>query len=404
MTKEQLLKNIFENDPFGLLTLKPKTNQRNADERLIASFQLIVDFYEENSREPEFSKIDIQECNMYYELKSLRQNTEKVKFLKDVDIYGLLENKNVIVESQQLASTQANKKEINSIEDIFDDDSFGILDSDESVFEIKNITLNTEKEKTDFFARRKPCTNFSKYEPLFIQCHKDLKESKRKLIKFNESDIRKGGFFIVDGMLAYVSELNKITRGKHSKLDGRINCIFENGTESNLLFRSLGKALFKNGQSVSELVNDKNLILNPIVPEDLETGYIYVLKSKSNNPTIKAVPNLYKIGFSTVPVQERIKNAAQEPTYLMADVQIVNTYRCYNINPQKFENFIHNFFSKVCLSIDIYDNNRSRHIPREWFSVPLSVIDQTINLIITDKIKDYRYNEENESLALTLYM
>ena len=171
----------------------------------------------------------------------------------------------------------------------------------------------------------------------------------------------------------------------------------DNGTESNLLFRSLGKALYKNGQSVSEL-NDTKILSQQVSTEDLQTGFIYILKSKSTNPAIKSVPNLYKIGFSTVPVEERIKNAAQDPTYLMADVQIITTYKCYNINPQKFENFIHNFFGKVCLSIDIYDSKRERHIPREWFSVPLNIIDETINLIITDDVKGYRYNNEKERL------
>ncbi|MBK7040941.1 MAG: hypothetical protein IPH46_10890 [Bacteroidetes bacterium] len=245
MTKEQILKNIFDNDPFGLLALKPRTSQRNADERLLSSFQLIVDFYEENSREPEFNKIDIQECNMYYELKSLRQNTEKCKALKDADIYGLLEQSISPTVEMQTPTIQSPAKEINSIADILNDDPFGVLDSDDSIFNIKHITENNEREKTDFLARRKACKDFSKYEPLFIQCQKDLKAAIRNLIKFSEDDIKPGSFFVVDGMLAYVAALDNITRGKHSKLDGRIYCIFENGTESNLLFRSLGKALYK---------------------------------------------------------------------------------------------------------------------------------------------------------------
>ncbi len=396
MTKEQLLKNIFENDPLGLLIVKPKTNQRNAEERLVAGFQAIIDFYEENSREPEFSKINIQECQLFYELKALRLNSEKCKALKDYDSYGLLDTNAEVIES--ITPIHEIKKEITSIDDILNDDAFGILNTDDSIFEIKHISTDKEREKTDFIAKRKPCKDFNKYEPLFIQCQKDLKSGNRKLIKFSEDDIKQGIFFVVDGMLAYVAETFEIVRGKHSKLDGRIHCIFENGTESNLLFRSLGKALYKNGQSVTELLNDTRLIIQHVNADDLETGFIYILKSNSTNPTIKSVPNLYKIGFSTTPVEERIKNAALEPTYLMADVQIIATYKCYNINPQKFENFIHNFFGKVCLSIDIYDSNKNRHIPREWFSVPLNIIDETIHLIIADEIKGYKYNDEQERL------
>jgi hypothetical protein len=391
MTREQQLKSIFDNDPFGLLALKPKTNQRNADERLVAGFQAIVDFYEENSKEPEFSKINIQECQLYYELKALRLNNDKCKALKDLDIYGLLESK----ETEKPIS----KKEFSSIEDILNDDAFGILDTDESIFEITHVNPTTVREAADFVAKRKKCKNFHKYESLFQQCHLDLKAGNRKLIKFSEDDIQKGTFFIVDGILAYIENMEKVKKDRYGKRDGRINCIFENGTESNLLFRSLGKALYKNGQSVTESSKNTTLLFQPIDTLDLETGFIYILKSKSTNPAILSIPNLYKIGFSTTPVEERIKNALQEPTYLMADVQIITTYKCYNINPQKFENFIHSFFSKVCLSIDIYDTQRNRHIPREWFSVPLHIIDETIQLIISANIKGLRYDDENEKLV-----
>jgi hypothetical protein len=204
-------------------------------------------------------------------------------------------------------------------------------------------------------------------------------------------------------MLAYVADTYELKVGKHSKLDGRIKCVFENGTVSNLLFRSLGKALYKNGQTVTELLSNTDLFIQAITPEDVEAGFIYVLKSKSSNPSVKAVPNLYKIGFTTKSVEERTKNAYKEPTYLMADIKIITTYKCFNINPQKFENFIQNFFAKVCIELEITDNKGNRHIPREWFSVPLTVIDETISLIISDEIKKYKYDDEGEKLIKTNY-
>lgn len=396
MDKQEILKSIFENDPFGLLEIKPKNNHRNAEERLVANFQEIIEFYEENSKEPQFSKIDIHESNLYYALKALRESKEKRSALKDYDVYGLL---NVHYGDEEVISIVEDPKvEINSIDDIFKNDPFGLLSTEESIFDIKHVIPEKEREKADFWARRKPIQDFDKYEPFFKQCHLDLKSGERKLVKFNEAAIKKGSFFVVDGLLAYVADTYELKVGKHSKLDGRIKCVFENGTASNLLFRSLGKALYKNGQTVTDLLSNTDLIIQSITPDDVEAGFIYVLKSKSSNPSVKSVPNLYKIGFSTTPVEERIKNAPKEPTYLMAGVQIISTYKCFNINPQKFENFIHNFFAKVCLNIDIYDNNGNRHIPREWFSVPLNVIDETINLIISDEIKQYKYDDENEKL------
>lgn len=386
MDKAQILKNIFDNDTLGLLVLKPKTKQPNADDRLIASFLEVVEFYEENDREPKQCK-DIQESKLFYVLDGIKADETKKNYLKQFDDYGLLET-----DTKQIVEA----KQYNSINDILSDDSFGLLNIDNSIFTLTHVKPNDEREQTDFVARRKPCKDFSKYEPLFKQCHKDLKDGNRKYTKFSEDDIKQGIFFVVDGMLAYVAETYKITRGKHSKLDGRIKCIFENGTESNLLFRSLGKALYKNGQSVTELLNNTNLIINHINSNDVESGYIYILKTKSTNTQIQAIPNLYKIGFATTTVEERIKNASQDPTYLMAEVQIIASYKCYNLNPQKFENLIHTFFNKVCLSIDIFDGKGKRHTPREWFSVPLNMVEKAVELLISGDIIKYKYDDERE--------
>jgi hypothetical protein len=156
--------------------------------------------------------------------------------------------------------------------------------------------------------------------------------------------------------------------------------------------------LYKNGNTVTEIIEKEKPIEPVIQNEDEHTGYIYILKSKSKNPDIKAIPNLYKIGFSTTDVKERIKNAPKEPTYLMAEVQIVSTYKCYNLNAQKFENLIHSFFGNSCLDIDIHDNSGSRHKPQEWFSIPLPAIEKAIELIMEDNLKYYKYDYEKETI------
>ena len=328
---------------------------------------------------------------MYYELQGLRKHNEKKIALKEYDVYGLLE----IAPFEKLEEVV---KEYKTVTDIITDDPLGILDSDESIFTITHVTKNTEREKTDFMARRKPCKDFANFESLFKTCHINLKSGERKFIPFKEDHIRPGSFFVVDGMLTYVDKTDKIKLVKHSKRDGRIRCIFENGTESNLYYRSLGKALYKNGQSVTDLINNTQFSSVKIEQEDIESGYIYILKSKSNNPEIISIPNLYKIGYSTTSVEERIKNASLDPTYLMADVKIVTTYKCFNLTTQVFEKIIHTFFGNACLVIDISDGKRNRRSPREWFTVPLNVIEEAISLIINGDIVKYRYNTEKERI------
>jgi hypothetical protein len=166
-----------------------------------------------------------------------------------------------------------------------------------------------------------------------------------------------------------------------------------------MLLRSLSAELYKHGKRVSEY-DEANLEgLYEVNEIDEKSGYIYVLESLSSDEKISTIKNLYKIGYSTIPVKDRIKNAINEPTYLMAPVRIVAVYETYNMNTQKFEQLIHKFFGKVCLNLDIFGNDNKRYTPREWFIVPLEVIEQTIDLIISGEIVNYRYDEVTEELV-----
>jgi hypothetical protein len=164
-----------------------------------------------------------------------------------------------------------------------------------------------------------------------------------------------------------------------------------------MLYRSLYKLLLDNGTAISQNADNVADTLaenfNHITNADTASGYIYVLTSKSTHPAIRAERHLYKIGYSTTPVEERVKNAAKEPTYLMAEVQIVAVYKCFNVNPHSFEQLIHSFFGNVCLDIDLREDTGKRYAPREWFIVPLSVIDEAVGLLISGEIVGFRYDE-----------
>ena len=390
MDKDKILDEIFSNDPFGLLNVKPSSAPaRTADERLVASFQELNHFYETNKREPQLGG-GVQEHMLYSRLKNIREDALKSESLKPYDTHGLL---NYV------------KKEFNSLDDILNDDSLNLLKSeDEGLFEFKHVKSFKDREATDFVARRKPCKNFDKYEQKFKDVHADIKSGKRQLVKFNEQNMQENTYYILNGMLVYLATIYGIKKDKNSKLDGRIYCVFENGTESKMLYRSLGKGLYDNGFAVthSSDSDEKVLVQNAsaITDEDEEAGYIYILNSKSTHSEIQDINNLYKIGYSEIEVEERIKNAAKEPTYLMAEVGIVSVFKCYNMNPQKLEKLLHNFFGNSCLSIDVTDTKGMRHTPREWFIAPIDVITETIHLIINGEILKYRYDSDNKEIVL----
>lgn len=381
MDKDQVLNEIFNSDQLDLLSVKPKvSNFKSSEERLTASFLEINDFYAKHNREPQPNIANISEYQLYSRLKSLREDLEKLMVCEPVDKYGLLSLK---------------KKEINTIDDIFGDDNFDILGGDtEGLFDFKHIPKETKMP--EYIASRKKCTDFHKYEQLFIACQKDLRSGKRKLYPFkNEQQIGEGYFFVLKGILLYVAKVGKKSNEK-GKMNARLRCIFENGTESDMLLRSLAAELYKHGRRVTE--HDDKLLdgLKGVTEEDEESGHIYILKSLSKEPKIREIKNLFKIGYSSTPIEERIKNATEEPTYLMAPVTPVSSFKCYNMNPQKLEQLLHNFFGNSCLNIDVFDKEGRRHTPREWFIVPLDIIEQAVEFIITGEIVHFRYDTEKE--------
>ncbi|MES2239441.1 MAG: GIY-YIG nuclease family protein [Bacteroidota bacterium] len=395
MDKNKVLDDIFNNDEFDILNVKPKiAYARNADERLSASFNEVNDFIEKYNKEPQPNPANISEFQLYSRLKKIRENPEKMVSLQDQDVHGLL---------------NVEKKEINSIDDIFNDDTFDLLNDNTDLFDFKHTPKDHERAATDFVARRKPLKDFDKYEQQFKEIQKDLAEGKRKLVDFKMGNLREGTYYVHNGVLFLLEQIN-IDRKEHYKEDGtrvredgRTRCVFENGTESNMLKRSVEKILYANGQVVSENSNkvNENFIENfsNITDEDEEAGYIYVLRSKSKDERIRAIDNLYKIGYSKVEVEERIKNAEKDPTYLMAQVKIITAWKCYNMNPQKLEQLLHNFFGKSCLNIDIFDEKKRRHTPREWFVAPIEIIEQAIELIISGEVVNFSYDEEDKVIV-----
>lgn len=291
--------------------------------------------------------------------------------------------------------------DINSLDDIFNSDEFGLLNTDkeEDIHTLKNVPKVEKRADADFVARREKFDDFDKYEQLFIDCQEDLRTNRRQIVPSVESQLDVGTFCVLDGVLLYIADIQDGYRGNSGKINRRTTIIFENGTKSNMLLRSLGKRLKDSGNMVTKLESEKDNGLFDVTNEDTQNGYIYILKSLSNEDTIKTKRNLYKIGFSTTSVETRIKNAKEDPTYLMAEVKTVAAYEVYNVNPHKLEQLIHKFFGNSCLDIEIYDGYGKLYKPREWFIAPLEIIEEAINLIVSGKIINYRYDDKNESIV-----
>jgi hypothetical protein len=390
---EKKIQEIINNDPHGLLEIKLASKSITSDQRLEESFLEIVNFYKAHKKEPQEVN-EINERKLAIRLKELKKNPEKIKLLKNLDKENLL----------------GNAIEYKSVDDILDNDFLGILNTEEykELFDLKNIKF--EKNKTDFIARRKPCSDFHKFENNFKKIHEDLKNKKRKLLIFKEQDLQEGRYFLLDGLLTFLEKVdlqertfNDKLQGQRTRKDNRIRCIFENGLESNMYYRSLQKLLYDNGKYISETNEEAiNLFkknLGNINKEDKISGRVYILKSLSKKPEIISIKNLYKIGFSKNTAENRIKNAKNDPTFLMDEVEVVDEIIIYNVSALKFENLIQVFFAKRCLDIFVIDSNGNKVKPKEWFSVPLRVIKRAIQLIESEEIVDYIYDVNLEDVV-----
>lgn len=372
---EKKIEEIINNDPHGLLNIKTVSKSITSDQRLEESFLEIVNFYKANGKEPQEVN-EIGERKLAIRLKELKKNPEKIKLLKNLDTENLL----------------GNSIEYKSIDDILDNDFLGILNTNDykELFDLKNVKF--DRNKTDFVARRKPCSDFHKFENNFKKIHEDLKNKKRKLLTFKEQDLQEGRYFLLDGLLTFLEKVdlqertfNDKSQGQRTRKDNRIRCIFENGLESNMYYRSLQKQLYENGKYISETNEEAlNLFkknLGKINEKDEISGKVYILKSLSKKPEISSLKNLYKIGFTKYSVENRIKNAKNDATFLMDEVKIVDEINIYNVSALKFENLIQLFFAKRCLDIFVIDSNGNEVKPKEWFCVPLRVIRKAILLI-----------------------
>ena len=289
------------------------------------------------------------------------------------------------------------------LEKIFDDPLLEINEEETRLFDIpKDMRRVIAKKKADYIAQHKLCENFEEYKPLFEKVHQELKEGKRSLVKINKTaTLAEGRFYFVGGQMLLLEHIGELKKSSNFLPDARTRCIYENGTESDILLQTLRKGVVGDGYAISELQEESATHFfsnSDIVSDDNVTGYIYVLSSLSDNPKIKNEKNLYKIGFTTNNVEQRVANAENEPTYLMAKVEIVATYKVINLNSQKFEDMVHQLLKPVQFQVSVFDERGVEHQPQEWFVVPLPVIDVIIKKIMDGTIVGYTYNPQMECL------
>lgn len=374
---------------------KEASSRTPREERIIAGFEDIEHFFEQHGRLPAHGEDkDIFERLYAVRLEKIRGSEECRTVLDGLDKYSLL---------GEALSDQ------NEEYDALDDDKImeeleGISNS--NITTLTHVRSRAEIKAAEEIASRAPCNDFDKFKPLFAALVEDLTSGRRiarqqrKDAGLLKAQIKVGDFFIVNGQTLYIAEIGEKVKASDRSMDARLRVIYSNGTESNILLETLRRAIYKD--ETSRIISDPSLgslFSDEIDDSDVETGTIYVLRSNSEHPWIKENREfIHKIGVTSGDVKKRIGNPKVSSTYLMADVEIVATYELSNINPVKLENLLHRFFKSAQLNVEIKDRLGNPIDPREWFLVPLFVIDEAIQRIKDGSIIDCSYHMNEQKI------
>lgn len=362
------------------------------EERIIAGFEEVQRFVEKHGHAPQHGEDrDIFERLYAVRLDRMRGLEECRSVLSPLDHQGL------ITAADTVAAAAAD-------DEIDEDELLAELSGAEGSADItalRHVRGSAEKRAAEEIGNRTVCEDFDSFKPLFEQVRKDLQSGVRETRLFQTmAEIQKGEFFIVGGQIAYVAEVGEEFTTQYERRDSRLRVIYDNATESDVLLRSLQRALHRDdaGRRITDPVAGP-LFASESAEGDQASGTIYVLRSKSDHPVVAVNRDvLHKIGVTGGEVARRFGNAKLDPTFLMADVDVVATYELYNINRTRLENLIHRIFDAARLNIEIKDRFGNPVVPREWFLVPLFIVDEAVSRIKDGTITAYRYDPKAAKL------
>ena len=362
------------------LPVKPQVMTR--DERLVASFDEITAFVREQGCEPASDGGDVAEMKLAFRLEAMRGNDQQREELAPHDDLGLLRE----------------PEPPESLEAAAADDPLGLLDGPGvDIYELRHVPRQPAAQP-DKIAQRKPCEDFERFDPLFKKCHAEIESGSRKLVVFkHEQEIRVGAFYVHRGVLTYVAEEGE-RRKEHGRINSRLRCIFDNGTEADLLLRSFSSQLYRFGKAVTDPIEQTNESVE--VQLDGKTGYVYVLRSLSDDPQVAGVRDLHKIGFTTLTMAQRTAGAKKHTTFLGADVEEVATYEMPASMARAVEKLLHQFFAAARVDAWFEHGGVTTAEANEWFSVPLEEIDRAIGLLQAETIESYEYDADLRAIRL----
>lgn len=419
--KPESFDELLQDDPFGLLAnVGEKRLSMSVSDKIKAAFEEIADFVKSNNRLPSVDSDDFDEELLAEKFNALIMDAPEGKtycesFLEENKDKNLLDGMHIFSKEKSLDAhiEKMETTEYNSVDDIFNDDPFGLL-SDVGDKAVESESWNKEKRQSGsadgVVTRATQCLDFYKYQRYFNEIERLLSEGhlEGKNIVGDSASVLLGDIFVIDGMMSLIAEAD-VESARYdkvkSKLRYRVKQIFSNGTESRPFSTSIKSSFYKSEPPCKRIVHTDEIGLNFLedMHNELEktengsvnaimTGYIYILSSKSKHPVIKKFTeqsNLVKIGYCTTDVATRISSAEKDPTYLCAPVNVLKIFKCYNFDPQNLEDILHTILASHKLNVELKDSNGNTFRPREWFTVSVQTASDIVDHLFAGDIANY---------------
>lgn len=383
---EKLDELIAAKDDLFVPEVKKAATQADDQARL---FLEILSFRERHGRAPDSASRSPEEMRLGVRLNAFRIDEAKVVALRDLDQYGLLQPS--LGRKDQVPA---------SLDELIADGDDLLATPDDHIFEFRATPVPVPKAEADMIAERAPCTEFEKFEPIFDEAIADIASGIRSTVPTSSTyQIAEGDMFILDGQLAYIAEVGAwMTRTKGDQKDARLRIIYDNGTESDHLLRSFGKALYRTDNSRRVLAPRAGPLFEKQVAK--VTGRIYIAKTISEDPALADLKShMVKIGSTTGSPSTRLSTAENDPTFLMAKAEIIDEYETRGVPPKKIEGLLHRFFSAACIDVHLPDRFGRKVDPREWFLISANAVEQAVRLIATRSLHLYRYDVDDDAIV-----
>lgn len=376
---KSLLDEIFADDDMGLIDSVVIGNVKKTEEVNITDTKEkeVMDWIKKFGREPSRDSNDVNEKMLAFRYDNIkkRENNKVEEEKKDEDPLSSPELDAMLAEL----------------------DDMGLTDFSNSILtppSKKKLRERKERDTTDYSSKRTAMADFSVFEPIFNKAQSELDRKERTTVPFSATGFAEGRFYICGGLLCFIDKIYEPQMNKFGRMDSRIHIVFANHTESYMLFATFQKIMSEeNGRTLTEPdttpLGDK---LDDLREKDVETGYIYILRSLSDEKEIKPYGlDFYKVGYTGDTVEKRISNAVNEPTYLCAPVKIIEKWRCTNLNAKALETFLHRFLKDAQVKIMVNDKGRHQ-TASEWYNIPLGVLEVMVPMILDGSIRNYRYD------------